>query len=60
MHDTMQKSKDVHHEIPVAVRIISLLSICGGKESINKQDRQSTYDVTLSRVRVTIVAVGRQ
>ena len=28
--------------------------------SVNKQDRQCTYNVTLRRVRVTIVAVEKQ
>ena len=37
MHDTIQKSKDVHHDTSVTIRIISLLSVCGGKESISNK-----------------------
>jgi hypothetical protein len=41
------------------LNIITLVTTCTTRFNI-KQDRQCTYNVTLRRVRVTIVAVEKQ
>jgi hypothetical protein len=37
-----------------------LVTVYTGRFNVFNQDRQSTYNLSLGRVRVTIVALGRQ